>query len=103
MRADVGKHFGKLSDAGLDHLSEGSYLKPSEPLDDRVVNLQTFFFIAVKFPRLRGLVKRLLRLPPNPVYRFIALAVYGVFMAKCHRLSVGDIFRYGMHIKPNRL
>lgn len=100
---DVAKHFPESEELSLDNLAEGSYLRPMKWVDSKVVNLQSFFFIAVKLPKLIGIVKLLIRLPPNPVYRVLAQLFYGLFMARCHRLTVGDMIRYGMHTKPNRL
>lgn len=82
---------------------EDSYLKPPVWVGKQVVNLQTFFFILVKFPRMAGLVRLLMRIPPNAVYRVAAQLFYGVFMARCHKLTLGDMVRYGLHMNPFRL
>ena len=95
---DIATHFHKQD---LD--SEGSYLEPLPHVSRQMVNLQTFFFIAVKFPRLIRVVRLLIKCPPNPVYRILSRLLYGLFMAKCHRLTMGDILRYGLHIKSTRL
>jgi hypothetical protein len=90
------------------HYPEGtvvtsSIYQPGKWLDKRIVNLQTFFFILVKMPWLEGLVRKLCNWKPNRVFRWLALGVYGLFMARVHRLTVGDVWRYVRHIKPERI
>lgn len=95
---DISKYFGSQM---LNQ--EGSYLEPPEQVSNQVINLQTFFFVAVKFPRLIRLTRILIKCPPNRIYRLLARFIYGLFMAKCHRLTIGDMVRYGLHIKLTRL
>jgi radical SAM superfamily enzyme YgiQ (UPF0313 family) len=42
----------------------------------RLVNLHKFLLITVRFPRLRPLIRLLVRLPPNALYRWFYLASY---------------------------
>jgi anaerobic magnesium-protoporphyrin IX monomethyl ester cyclase len=94
---DIAKHYPEGT------VTTSSIYQPGKWVPREIVNLQTFFFILVKAPWLEGLVRKLCKLPPNPLFRTIALGVYGLFMARVHRLTVGDIWRYVRHIKPERI
>lgn len=94
---DIAKHYPEGT------VTTASIYQPGKWVPREIVNLQTFFFILVKAPWMEGLVRKLCKLPPNPLFRTIALGVYGLFMAKVHRLTVGDIWRYVRHIKPDRI
>ena len=61
-------------------------------------NLQTFFFLCVKFPKLIPLVRRLIKLPSNGFYRLLAQAFYGFYMSRVHRLTFSDMMRYALHV-----
>jgi len=80
-----------------------SIYKPNEDIPREIVNLQTFFYLAVKFPRMQSIIKALIKLRPNPLFRLGALGMYGVGMARVHRLSIGDVWRYSRHINPFRI
>lgn len=66
----------------------------------QIVNLQRLFFLGVKFPRLIPLIKKLIKLHPNPVFTFIGQVLYGFNMSRVHRLTLGDMIRYALHINP---
>jgi radical SAM superfamily enzyme YgiQ (UPF0313 family) len=71
-----------------------SIYKPMKHLSKEIINLQTFFFIATKYPFLLPLIKQLIKLPPNIFYRSMAKLIYGLFMARVHKLTIGDMWRY---------
>jgi len=71
-----------------------SIYRPMSNLSKEIINLQTFFLIATKFPFLIPVIKGLIKLPPNRLFRLMALFIYGLFMAKVHKLTIGDIWRY---------
>lgn len=85
---------------GVDDVAESIYLPSKIDIKDmdKIINLQTFFFIAVKFPFLIPLIKILVKIKPNPIYRFFTKIFYGFFMSKVHRLTLGDMIRYAIHI-----
>ena len=66
----------------------------------QIVNLQRLFFLGVKFPRLIPLIKKLIKLHPNPIFTFIGQVLYGFNMSRVHRLTLGDMIRYALHINP---
>lgn len=85
---------------GIDDVSESIYLPSAINIKDgdKIINLQAFFFLAVKYPMLLPLIKYLVRFKPNFFYRSIIKFVYGFYMSKVHRLTAADIIRYAMHI-----
>lgn len=87
-------------DFGINDVAESIYLPSAISIkdSDKIVNLQSFFFIAVKYPALLPLIKYLVRCKPNFFYRFVIKFVYGYYMSKVHRLTVADIIRYSLHI-----
>jgi hypothetical protein len=57
--------------------------------DDRLVsNLHKFFALAVRFPFLLPLLRKLAKLPPNVVFTFIFAAVYFVNYVRSERHGV---------------
>jgi radical SAM superfamily enzyme YgiQ (UPF0313 family) len=98
---EYAKEKGYLSsNYGVDDVSESIYIPSKIDIKDRnkIINLQTFFFIGVKMPYLIPLIKFLVCLKPNILYRFFAKLFYGFFMSRVHRLTFMDIIRYAIHI-----
>ena len=87
-------------DFGIEDVSESIYLPSKIKINDRdkIINLQTFFFLAVKYPKLMPLIKFLVKFKPNPIYRLFTKIFYGFFMSRVHRLTISDIIRYALHI-----
>jgi len=96
-RYDICKHYDVVPNI------TSSIYKPNKSISPEIVNLQTFFFMAVKMPWLTPLIKKLTSLPPNPLFRLAAKGFYGLFMAKVHRLTPLDIWRYARNIDPSRI
>lgn len=59
-------------------------------------NLQKFFFLAVKFPFLQPLIRRLIKLPPNRIYQAIFQAGYAWQLMKRSRINFFRLIRYGL-------
>ncbi|NIM47625.1 MAG: radical SAM protein [Candidatus Aenigmarchaeota archaeon] len=70
---------------------------------NQIKNLQTFFFIAVKYPKLIPLIRMLIKLPPNFVYKWLAKLFYGFYMSRVHKLTLLDIVRYAIHCDPFKI
>jgi radical SAM superfamily enzyme YgiQ (UPF0313 family) len=79
-------------------ISEGEYMERINkswfdssaipgPDADNIRNLHKFFGILVRYPKLEPLVRFLMRLPPNPVFRLIHQIYYGLYQKK--RAHVG--------------
>lgn len=54
-------------------------------------NLHKLFFLAVRWPALQPLVRRLLRLPANPVFDLAFLLGYAYGLMRTERLRVGEV------------
>ena len=63
---------------------------------DAIVNLQKFFYVAVRFPWTIPIIKRVVYWPFKRVYHFIFLIFFAYRYAKSNRLGVMDIFRFGL-------
>jgi radical SAM superfamily enzyme YgiQ (UPF0313 family) len=90
-------------DFSLADITPSIYEESKIKYNDRkkISNLQTFFFLSVKFPFLIKLVEtKLVNFSPNLFFRFIARVVYGISMSRVHRLGIMDIIRYALHIDP---
>ncbi len=91
----------------VDDVSESIYIPSKLIFKDndvqKMINLQTFFFLTVKFPILLPLVRKLVNIKPNWFYRLTAKAVYGYFMSRMHRLTIRDIIRYAKNIDANQV
>jgi radical SAM superfamily enzyme YgiQ (UPF0313 family) len=62
-----------------------------------VANLQKFFFLAVKFPSLAPLIRRLARLPGNPLYDFVFLGGYAFNYMGSENLGPLRVLNLGLH------
>ena len=51
-------------------------------------NLHKFFFLAVKFPTLWPLIRKLIKLPPNPVFNTVFRVTYGYRYVRTYQISV---------------
>ncbi len=60
-------------------------------------NLQKFFFFAVRFPRLKFIIKKLIKLPPNPFYDYVFLMWYAYNYMGSENISFGRVVRLGLH------
>lgn len=69
----------------------------------QIKNLQTFFFIAVRYPKLIPLIRVLIKLPPNFAYRWVAKLFYGFYMSRVHKLTLLDMVRYAIHCDPFKI
>ena len=90
---------------GLDDVSCSIYVPSKIEIKDKnkIINLQSFFFLAVKFPFLLPLVKRLVNYEPNWFYKLLTKLIYGYYMSRVHRLTLGDIIRYALHIDATQV
>lgn len=75
------------------------YLKES-PLDfpgiDRLVNLQKFFSIVVRYPFLLPLVRQLIKVKPNRFYELVGMLFYGYFGARFERLTTKEFLEFAL-------
>jgi len=95
-----------------DYLLKGGYLEKRFSSDDyasffwvepknmkikkEIVNLQKFFFYAVKFPWLDPAIKLLIKLPPNKVFEFIFCTGFAYTHIGSEKLNVLDTLWLGV-------
>lgn len=73
---------------------------PIDLKDKRALhNLQSLFILGVKFPALVPLIRKLIKLPPNVIYRLLSVFLYGFYASKAHRLTIADMVRYALHLE----
>jgi hypothetical protein len=96
------KHNFLPADYGLKDVSGNIYRSSPIllPEKEQFLNLQTFFFIGTKLPWTIPLIKKLIKLPPNFIFKLVGKVMYGFYMSRVHRLTVFDIINYAMHIDP---
>jgi anaerobic magnesium-protoporphyrin IX monomethyl ester cyclase len=73
----------------VDSVINGSLLS----IDQKMVNMNSFFYFACKFRFLMPVIKMLIKLSPNPLYRFMSLFSLGVVRLKSQNISVIDGLR----------
>lgn len=89
--------------AMADYAAEHGYLKANFSADDfnfftsgsilkipfikELVNLNSFFLIAVRFPSFIPIIRILIKLPPNPLYRALSFLSLGIAKLKSQNLS----------------
>jgi radical SAM superfamily enzyme YgiQ (UPF0313 family) len=59
-------------------------------------NLQKFFHLAVRFPILQPLIRRAIKLPPNPVFQLIFQACYAWQLMRRSRINFFKLVQYGL-------
>ncbi|MBI5050231.1 MAG: B12-binding domain-containing radical SAM protein [Nitrospirae bacterium] len=95
--ADYAASKGYLKSMDVDSFDptffEGSILAMKDI--DAIVNLQKFFYVAVRFPWTIPLVKKLAYWPFRKIYHFIFLVFFAYRYAKSNRLGIIDILRFG--------
>jgi len=89
---------GKLQDvedfSSREKLSYFAFSPLEQPERRELMNLQKLFVLGHWFPRLEGLIRRLVRLPPNPVFDIIFLVCFAVDYGRSHHLRLSEVARY---------
>ena len=87
-----------------DHKQFSSTFFKDSPLEqknvDELVNLQKFFYLAIKFPFLIPLIKVLIKLPLRPLYHFIFLLTFAYRYKTANRLTLFEIIQFGLRNLP---
>lgn len=63
---------------------------------DKLVNLQKFFSITVKFPFLLPITRMLINFKPNNIFNKLGMIMYGVFGALFERLSIREFMEFSL-------
>jgi len=86
------------------HKSFSSTFFKESPLNQKnineLVNLQKFFYLAVKFPFLIPLIKILIKLPLRPLYHFVFLISFAWRYKTANRLTFLEIIQFGFRNLP---
>jgi len=96
--------FNQSLDQQMDAIDE-TYMSSSmipSPHSHSIMNLHKFFACIVKFPWIEPLVKRLIHLPPNPLFNFIYIIFYGLHQKIRHNMSWKDAMQLYFTQKLNR-
>lgn len=89
---------GMLKDEGEPRNMDGYFFKKSilnSSAIKNISNIQKLFYWSVKIPFLRPLIKKLIKLPPNPVFEIIFLTGYAFSYYKSERLRLTEVLRIG--------
>lgn len=62
-----------------------------------ITNLQKLFFYAVKFPLAYSLIKRLIKLPPNPIFELMFHAGYAWSYFRSEMLTLREVLIIGVY------
>ena len=81
----------------LDTMNEGSILQLDEI--DRLVNLCRFAYLAIKYPSLVPLVKLLIKLPPNRLFKIVFDLCSAPPMKSNLNLSWINLLRWGIKLR----
>lgn len=65
----------------------------------RFENLQKFFYLGSKFPILIPVIKVLIKLPPNPIFRLIFMASYAHRSFKSFNAGIFDSIKLGFKLR----
>jgi len=60
----------------------------------QLMNLEKFFYYAVKFPFLHPLIKKLIKLPANRIFQYFFLLSFAYRHSRANRLSIWEEFLY---------
>lgn len=63
----------------------------------KFINLQKFFWLGVRFPKLMPLIKLLVKAPPNFLYEGIFLVCYAINYAMSEKVSMRHVINIGRH------
>jgi len=87
-----------------DHRSFSPTFFKDSPLkqknSDELVNLQKFFYLAIKFPVLIPAIKILIKLPLRPLYHLIFLVTFAFRYKTANRLTFFEIIQFGFRNLP---
>jgi len=69
----------------------------------QIENLQKFFYVGVKFPFLMPLIKQLIKLPPNPIFKLIFLMSFAHRSIKSFNAGWWDGLKLGIKLRKSIL
>lgn len=81
----------------LDTMNEGSILQIENI--DRIVNLSRFAYLAIKFPVVIPLIKVLIKLPPNRLFKMVFDLTNAPAMKSNLNLNLINLLRWGLQLR----
>jgi radical SAM superfamily enzyme YgiQ (UPF0313 family) len=63
---------------------------------NELTNLQKLFFFAVKFPWLIPIIKLLIKLPPNKIFKMLFILGYGYKYRKANNIGILRLIKFGL-------
>jgi hypothetical protein len=81
----------------MDTMNEGSVLDLNDA--DEIVNLSRFAYLAIKFPILMPIIKKLIKLPPNRIFKMIFDLTSAPAMKSNLNLSFLSLIRWGFQLR----
>jgi radical SAM superfamily enzyme YgiQ (UPF0313 family) len=89
---------GFISRKNLDNFEIGAYSKSLLAQGDinAIVNLHRLYFLASRFPSLLPVIRRLVKLPPNPVFNLIFLPPYVYYLLCIQKLTMYQVLKNGL-------
>ncbi len=64
----------------------------------QIENLHKFFYLAVRVPWLEPLIRRLIRLPDNPLFHLVFKCTYGWLFTRSRRMSIWRLMGTALHL-----
>ncbi len=93
-------HTYSLKDLPTGNIYTPSVFMKDNPNKNIITNLQSFFPILVKHPSLTPIIKGLVKLPSNHLYRLISEYSYGYYLGKAHGYSLLDMIKLRCKLDP---
>ena len=87
-----------------DHRSFSPTFFKDSPLKQKnineLVNLQKFFYLAIKMPVTIPLIRVLIKLPLRPLYELVFLLTFALRYKTANRLTLFEIIQFGLRNLP---
>ncbi|MFH1249410.1 MAG: radical SAM protein [archaeon] len=89
----------KLADFGNSYQLGKTPLKMKDI--NKIINLQRFFSLSVRFPFLLPLIKQIIKIPSNKFFDFISQINYSFFTLKTTKIGLKNFLILGMKLKKS--
>ena len=95
---DYAVEHGYIKETDIDHFPASFYFDTAiqQPTIKELLNLQRLYLPAIRFPRLRFLIRWLIKLPPNKLFDWIYLTSFGLQYARRTNRGILRTFRLGL-------
>ncbi|MFH0839255.1 MAG: radical SAM protein [Candidatus Omnitrophota bacterium] len=94
---DYAREYGFVEDKNVQESTSYFQITPlKSAYKNELINLQKLFFYAVKFPKLFPLIKKIVKVRPNPVFNVLFLMSYGWCYYKSENLLFKEMISIGL-------